>query len=372
VNVKEYKTAPLVFIIMVSVSAASVKDTVHRGNKLYEKGSYSEAIKQYDQSLIDQPQLSETKYNKANCYFRLDDIAKAIDLYGEVAAESKNMELVAKAKYNLGNCYFRQGNKQKDSNLQKAIENLQTAIACWRSALEINPQNEKAKRNIEVARLIIKDFIDQLNEQKEQQQQQEDKQKQLQEQLKELLHQQKSLAKKTQQTNDRLNKNEINQQQAADGFTKQAEEQSQLKTKTEETLQQLQQQDANSSQFSQIQQAARELEQAVSSQTDAQTQLQNSNGTAAKQSEDKATEYLENTLKALSQDTPQGQQQHQNQQQQEPNQPSEQQDQQQQQQQQAAFAPDATAQEILDKEQREKKQRQILQRADYQKVEKDW
>jgi len=33
---------------------------------------------------------------------------------------------------------------------------------------------------------------------------------------------------------------------------------------------------------------------------------------------------------------------------------------------------DTTAQEILDKEQRDKKQRQILQRARYQKVEKDW
>ena len=79
------------------------------------------------------------------------------------------MKLVAKAKYNLGNCYFQHGSKQKDSDLQKSLEDLQTSIVCWRSAMEIDPENEKAAKNIEVARLIIKDIIDQLNKQKEQQ-----------------------------------------------------------------------------------------------------------------------------------------------------------------------------------------------------------
>jgi len=375
VRARKFKTIVITAITLMITGvtlASSVKDLVHQGNKFYDKGNFSDALKEYDQVLIDQPQALEPKFNKANCYFQLDDLAKAIDLYNEVAADSKDMELVAKAKYNLGNCYFQRGSKQKDSNLQKALEDLQAGIVYWRSALEINPENEKAAKNIEVARLIIKDIIDQINKQKEQQQQQAEKQKQLQEQLKELVEQQKALAQKTQQTKNDADKGQISQQQAEDSYKQLSEEQSQLEAKTEQALQQIQQQDPNNPLPQQMQQAGSELEQAVDAQSDAETQLKASDGHTAKKSQDKAARHLENALKALSQDNQQdqGQQQGQKQRPQEPNQPD--QEQQQQKEQKASAAPDATAQEILDKEQKEKKQRQILQRGGYQKVEKDW
>jgi Ca-activated chloride channel family protein len=379
VNAKEFKVIIILLLVLITaqvVLAGSVHNTVRQGNKLYDQGHFNEAVKEYDQALIDQPQSLEPKFNKANCYFQIDDLAKAIDLYNEVAAESKDMKLVAKAKYNLGNCYFQQGTKQKDSNLQKAIEDLQTGIVCWRGTLEIDPQNEKAKRNIEVARLIIKDIIDQLNKQKEQQQKQAAKQKKLQDQLKELAEKQKALAKQTQETKNQQEKGQINQQEATENYKKQSQEQSQIKKETEQASQQMQQQEPNKPQPPQMQQAAGELEQAMDKQSDAETKLKASDGTVAKQSQDKAAEHLENALKAMSQENSQGQQQQeqrgQTQQPQEPNQPSEEPQQQNQKEPQKAFAPDTTAQEILDKEQREKNQRQILQKAGYQKVEKDW
>jgi tetratricopeptide (TPR) repeat protein len=378
VNAKELKTIIVISLVLITaqtVSAYAVRKIVLQANKLYNNGQFNEAIKQYDQALIDQPQVLEPKFNKADCYFQLDDLAEAINLYNEVAAGSKDMKLVTKAKYNLGNCYFQRGSKQKDSNLQKALEDLQTAIVCWRSVLEIDPENDKAAKNIEVARLIIKDIIDQLNKQKEQQQQQAEKQKQLQEQLKELAEKQKTLANQTQKTKEQEEKGQIDQQEATDNYKKDAQEQSQLKKETEKTSQQMQQQDPNTLQPPQMQQAAEELEQAMDKQSDAEKKLKASDGAAAKQSQDKAIEHLENAIKALSGENQQNQQQQQGQAQQpqEPNQPGEEEQQQQsQQEQKASAAPDATAQEILDKEQQEKKQRQILQSADYQKVEKDW
>jgi tetratricopeptide (TPR) repeat protein len=350
--------------------AGSVKDLVQQGNKLYNKGNFNDALREYDQALVDQPQATEPKFNKANCYFQLDDLDQAINLYNEVAAESKDMELVEKAKYNLGNCYFQQGSKQKDSNLQKALEDLQASIVYWRSALEINPENEKAAKNIEVARLIIKDIIDQINEQ----QQQAEKQKQLQQQLKELAEQQKALAQKTQQTKKDADQGQISPQQAEDGYKQQAQEQSQLKAKTEQALQQIEQQDPNNPLSQQMRQAGSELEQAVDAQSNSETQLKDSEPDAAKKSQDKAVEHLENALKELSGGGQQNQeqqqeQQGQTQQPQEPNQPDQEQ---QQMEQKTSVVPDATAQEILDKEQQEKKQRQILQQGGYQKVEKDW
>jgi Ca-activated chloride channel family protein len=145
---------------------------LQEGNKLYADGKYTQAIDKYDQALVEQPGAAEPKFNQADSYYRLDDLGKAIELYQDVAAESKDMALVAKAKYNLGNCLFQRGAKQRDSDLQKAVEDMKSSIVSWRQALDIDPANEKAARNIEVARLTIKDILDQIKKQQEQQKQQ--------------------------------------------------------------------------------------------------------------------------------------------------------------------------------------------------------
>jgi hypothetical protein len=256
----------LILVLLQTALADSARISTSQGNQLYGQGNFGEAIGQYDQALIYRPEALEPKFNKANSYYRLDDLEKAINLYREVAAESKDMKLVAKAKYNLGNCSFQKGSKQRDSNLQKAIEEMETAIGHWRAVLDIEPENEKAAKNIEVARLIIKDILDQLKNQQDPNQPQDPNQQQQ------------------------------NQQQQQQNQQQQAQDPNQN--------QQQQDQDPNQPQ--------------------------------------------------------------------DPNQGQSQQQEQQKQDDEKKQAPDTTAQEILDKEQRDKKQRQILQRARYQKVDKDW
>jgi tetratricopeptide (TPR) repeat protein len=269
VNERRLKTIVIVLLVVPPIHTAraeSARTSVQQGNRLYTQGNFNEAISSYEQALLEKPQAREPKFNKANSFYRLDDLAEAMDLYKEVAAESKDMKLVTKAKYNLGNCFFQRGMKQKDSDLQKALEDLKTSITHWRGVLDIDPKNEKAAKNIEVARLIIKDIIDQINKQKQQ---------------------------------DPNQPHDPNQ-----GQTQQQQQGSQ--------------QDPN--------------------------QPQDPNQSQQQQQAQEASE-------------------------QDPNQSQEQQPEQQQQE---KDAPDATAQEILDKEQDQKKQRQILQRARYQKVDKDW
>ena len=249
-----------------NVCADSARDLLNQGNRLYESDKFNDAVTKYDQALVESPQAPEPKFNKANSYYRLGDFARATDLYKQAAAEAKDMKLVAKAKYNLGNAFFQQGIKQRDSNLQKALEDLQTGIGFWRQSLDIEPENDNAARNIEVARLIIKDIIDQINKQNQQQDQQQDQQQQ--------------------QQNQQQNQQQGQQQQQQD---------------------QQQGQDPNQ---------------------------------PNQQQQDK-------------QDQQQDQQQPKKEEKQEPK-------------------PDATAQEILDNEQRQKEKRQIFQSRGWQKVEKDW
>jgi len=163
----------LLLAAMTPAQGASARDAVRQGNQLYADGQYSEAINKYNEAEIEQPVAVEPKFNKANSYYRLDDLGRAIDLYRQVAAESRDMTLVSKAKYNLGNCFFQRGSKQRDSNLQKALEDMETSITYWRGVLDIDPQNEKAARNIEVARLTIKDILDQIRQQQQQEQEQQ-------------------------------------------------------------------------------------------------------------------------------------------------------------------------------------------------------
>ncbi len=165
------KALAMVFPVLALATiakAGSAREATDQGNRLFGDSKYTEAISKYDEALVEQPQVLEPKFNKADSYYRMDDLGKAMDLYQEVAAGSKDMALVAKAKYNLGNCFFQRGTKQRDSDLQKAVDDTKTSITYWRQVLDIDPKNEKAARNIEVARLTIKDILDQLKKQQQQ------------------------------------------------------------------------------------------------------------------------------------------------------------------------------------------------------------
>jgi tetratricopeptide (TPR) repeat protein len=299
VNVSAKLIALLVALLPFSaVMAESASSAVRQGNMLYAQNKYNDAIKKYDQALADDPLALESTFNKANSYYKLDDIANASDLYKAVAAQSKDMKLVEKAKYNLGNCSYQQGLKQKDSDLQKSLEEFKTAIGYWRQALDINPRNDNAARNIETARLMIKDIIDQIN-------------------------------KKQQDPNNPQNKDQQNQQQK--------------------------QQDNKQQNSSSPNDANQQQQQKENSQSD------QNNGSEPNQSQNRQK-------KENQQD--QSKSEKQKQQSQEPK------DQQKQEQQtndkKEVTAPDATAQEILDREQKDRKEREMLRRSGYQKVDKDW
>jgi len=278
VNEKRHNIIAILLLALISAQTAFAQDpqaSIAEGNKLYADGEFAKAIDAYDRALVDIPDAPQPKFNKANSYYRLDDLTKATDLFKEVAAEAKDMKLVTKAKYNLGNCYFQQGAKQRDSDLQKALESMKTSITHWRSALDIEPENKKAARNIEVARLIIKDIIDQINKQQDPNQPQDPNQAQQQ--------QQNQQSQSQDQQNMQQDPNQPQQQQSPDP--------NEPRDPNEQDRQQQQQQ---------------------------QDQQQSE--------QDKQEDN----------------------------------------------APDATAQQILDKEQRQKEQRQILRRGRYQKVERDW
>lgn len=217
-SVKRFEIILVILVVLglgQSAIADSARGLVNQANKLYTQGKYNDAINKYDQALTENPDALVPKFDKADSYYRLDDLADAISAYEEVAAKSKDMKLVAKAKYNLGNSFFQRGSKQKDSDLQKALDDFKTSISYWRGVLDIEPGNEKAAKNIEVARLVMKDILDQLNKQKQQEpnQPQEPNQSQKQQQQKQDKKEQQKNSQSDQQNQQQQQQKQQEQQQ---------------------------------------------------------------------------------------------------------------------------------------------------------------
>jgi len=161
-------------IVLVAASAGAVwaagaKSLVKQGNQAYADGEYLKAVEHYDLALADAPKAVVPLFNKANSYYHMDDLDQALSLFRDVDLQAKDMSLVEKARYNLGNCVYQQALKQRDSDLQKTVDLMKDGISHWQRTLEVNPDNAKAGRNIEVARLTIKDIMDQIKQQQEQQ-----------------------------------------------------------------------------------------------------------------------------------------------------------------------------------------------------------
>lgn len=153
--------------LSVCGGAGPAGTAVKTGNDLYEAGKYDQAGEIYDKILEEAPQIWPVKYNKANTCFKLGEYDEAIELYKQSASNSEDMDIVARSNYNLGNSFFRRGDVGKISDAQKAIDDYETAISYWRKNLAVSSDNINSARNIELARLRIKELRQQMQNQQQ-------------------------------------------------------------------------------------------------------------------------------------------------------------------------------------------------------------
>jgi Ca-activated chloride channel family protein len=381
-----------IWIVFLGLAAANVgfaesaKSLVSEGNALYRQQQYKEAGQKYNQAVEADPKAAEALFNKANSLYRQGQYDAAVEAFQKAAVKSKDTKLAAKAKYNLGNCLFGQGQKLVQTDPNGAINKFEDSIHSWRQAQDLEPANKAAANNIELARLTIGQVKELLQQQKQQQAQQQDLQKKL-EELKD-KQQQLSGDTKKQQSEPNQQNNDLSQKQ------------SQLNQETQDTLDQMQQmaqqqggqdsqdQQQPKAQDQKLQESVKNMQQAAEQQKQAQDTLDKSQLQQAASHQDKAAQEIQKAIDALKDKNKQDQKQSQEQQQQAKDQQQkkdQQQEQQTQQQQQEdknqqaqqdqktqeAKAAQATAEEILKDEEKNREKRQILIRGQ-QKVEKDW
>ena len=153
---------PLLSFALLSCGVGDTFDTqgpraVESGNLAFESEDYEKALQDYESALGEMPDSPEAMYNSANALYRqaqTGDQAQmpdAVSRYDRTSGIADD-ELLAKTAYNTGNALF------EASEFEDALES-------YKQALRLNPDDEDAKRNLELT-------LRQLQQPEEQQQQQ--------------------------------------------------------------------------------------------------------------------------------------------------------------------------------------------------------
>jgi len=108
-----------------------------QANRLFKNGHYEDALKLYNDALVDQPHSSVLHFNAGDAAYQSGDFTKAQKEFEE-AAQSAIPQLKAASHYNRGNALFRQGQWAD-------------AIEAYKESLRVNPSDENAKYNLGVA-----------------------------------------------------------------------------------------------------------------------------------------------------------------------------------------------------------------------------
>ncbi len=125
-----------------------------KGNRFYRDGRFDEALTEYRGAQVLAPELAALALNAGNALFRKGELPDAIREYGN-AALSDDVVMSSAALYNAGNAFLQAGQ-------------MDTAVEAFKGALKLNPDDQDAKHNLEVALKLLE------QQQQEQQQEQQD------------------------------------------------------------------------------------------------------------------------------------------------------------------------------------------------------
>ncbi len=135
---------------------ASVARRNRDGNRLYEDRKYADALGRYEEASAAAPDLPSLRYNIGNTLFRQGKYDAAASEYSR-ALSGAGPRLAPAARYNLGNAEYAQ-------------EHYREAAEAYGKVLEQSPQDEEARRNLELALRMLK-----KQQEKQQQESQEQK-----------------------------------------------------------------------------------------------------------------------------------------------------------------------------------------------------
>jgi len=177
----EEKMKQLILLILIlflfvspSLAGPQAENEVKRGNLLYNKGSFEDALEKYEQALLDSPDSDIVNFNLGNALYKIKDYEKAVTHY-EKSLVLDDQSLEQKASYNLGNTKYKNGIGREDTDLQGAVNLLEQSLRHYERAIELVPDDEDAKYNYEFVKKELERLKEKLKKQQQQKQSQQDK-----------------------------------------------------------------------------------------------------------------------------------------------------------------------------------------------------
>ena len=154
----------ILFLTAPAALAETAAGSVREGNSLYLEGKYDDALKKYQAAQVESPADKRIMFNLGDVQYRLENHEEALSEYLRAAPDA-NEKISAQSHYNAGNALYRAGR-------------LEDAIKQYLKALEIDPEEEDAKHNLEFVRREIRRREEQQQQRQEQQKQKEQQQEQ--------------------------------------------------------------------------------------------------------------------------------------------------------------------------------------------------
>ncbi len=151
-------------LFAISAFAQSGHKQVTEGNKLYAEEKYDEANNKYRDALIENPESPIVNFNIGDVQYKKRNFEEAIKSF-EKSTFSDDISLQSKTYYNIGNTLHK-------------MAKLPESILAYKKALELNPEDEEAKYNLEYVRAKLKDNSEKQPQENQQQEQQEEQQQQ--------------------------------------------------------------------------------------------------------------------------------------------------------------------------------------------------
>lgn len=149
-------------------AGVSAKKGVRKGNLLYNKGEFEEALKQYRDALLDKPDSDVVNFNMGAALYKIEDYRGAIGHF-ERSLVSEDQSLEQMASYNIGNAEYKYGIGKEESDLQGAVNLLRQSLHHYELALGLDSDDEDARYNYE----FVKEELKRLEAKLEKQEQQE-------------------------------------------------------------------------------------------------------------------------------------------------------------------------------------------------------
>ena len=222
-NTRTASTLILLFFSLLSVAQTPEWKNMYKGNKAFENKDFQKAERHYLNVLKENPKSAEALFNLGNTQLGLNNAQAAMEYYEKVKQCSADTSLNAMTHHNMG--YIFQASAMSTTKEDERQQHLRLAIEQYKQALRINPHDDNTRYNLALCQKLLKDIMQQTqneqqkqdnqgqqeqqqNEQGEQQKQQDTPQDPKEDkQMQQLLNLAKQAEKRTKEKVDKVMKN---------------------------------------------------------------------------------------------------------------------------------------------------------------------